>query len=129
MNLHQHEKSAQFISGQVSSFLQVLQLICACFYFNCYLASPRPTLGHYQGGSLTHLMLITCVLHIGPEDHEEPRNEVGSLNSTELIVGFEAGTFWFWSQHLNPLGHFATLVIIKTYWWFIGSICNIYVIL
>ena len=34
------------------------------YFFNSYLAAPRPTLGHYQGGSLTHPMLITCVLHI-----------------------------------------------------------------
>ena len=30
-------------------------------FFNCYLAAPQPTLGHYRGGSLTHRMLITCV--------------------------------------------------------------------
>ena len=29
------------------------------FFLNCYLAAPRPTLGHSQGDSLTNLMLIT----------------------------------------------------------------------
>ena len=29
------------------------------FFFNCYLAAPRPTLGHCRGGSLTHPILIT----------------------------------------------------------------------
>ena len=76
------------------------------FFFNCYLAAPRPTLGHYRGGSLTHPMLITCVLHIQPEGHQEDRSEVGSLRSAECLVGFEPGTFRFWSQCLNPLGHF-----------------------
>ena len=33
-------------------------------FFNCYLAAPRPTLGHYQGGSPTHPMSITAFLHI-----------------------------------------------------------------
>ena len=78
------------------------------FFFNCYLAAPRPTLGHYRGGSLTHPMLITCVLHIQPEGHQEDRSEVGSLRSAECLVGFEPGTFRFWSQCLNPLGHFWT---------------------
>ena len=30
------------------------------FFFNCYLADPRPTLGHSQGDSLTNPMLITA---------------------------------------------------------------------
>ena len=29
-------------------------------FFNCYLAAPWPTLGHYRGDSLTHPMLITA---------------------------------------------------------------------
>ena len=70
------------------------------------MVAPQSTLGHYRGGSLTHPMLITCVLHIWPEGHREPRNEVGSLSPAEHIVGFEPGTFRFWSQCLNPLGHF-----------------------
>ena len=45
------------------------------FFKNCYLAAPRTTLGHYQEGSLTHPMLITCVLHIQPGGHQEPHNE------------------------------------------------------
>ena len=34
------------------------------FFFNCYLAVPRPTLGHSQGDSLTNLMLITAFLYM-----------------------------------------------------------------
>ena len=75
-------------------------------FFNCYLAAPWQTLGHHWGGSLTHMMLITCILHIQPIGHRKPHNEVGSLSLVEHLVGFELGTFWFWSQHLNPLGHF-----------------------
>ena len=75
-------------------------------FFNCYLAAPRPTLGHYQGDSLTHPMLIIAFfLHFQPEGHREPRNKVGSLSPAERLVGFELGTFQFLLQCLNPLGH------------------------
>ena len=61
-------------------------------FFNCYLAAPRPTLGHYRGDSLTHPMLITAFfLHFRPEGHREPRNEVGYLSLAERLVGFEPG--------------------------------------
>ena len=49
-------------------------------FFNCYLAAPRPTLGHSQGDSLTNPMLITVFVHIRPEGHREPHNKVGSLS-------------------------------------------------
>ena len=39
--------------------------------FNCYLAAQQPTLGHYQGDSLTHPMLITAFLQFQPEGHPE----------------------------------------------------------
>ena len=88
---------------------------CYIYFFNCHLAAPRPTLGHYRGSSLTHPMLITCVFHIQHEGYCEPRNEVGSLSPAEHLVGFERGIFWFWSQHLNPLGHFVVqLMLIPT---------------
>ena len=69
------------------------------------MAPPRPTLGHYRGGSLTYLKLISCVLRIQREGHREPRNKVGFFSPAERLVGFEPGTFQFWSKHLNPLGH------------------------
>ena len=75
------------------------------FFFNCYLAAPRPTLGHYRGGSLTHPILITSVLNIRPEVHRELLSGVGSLSPAERLVGFEPETFRFWSQRLNPIGH------------------------
>ena len=50
-------------------------------------------------------MLITCVLHIRPEGHREPRRKVGCLSLAERLGGFESGTFRFWSQRINPLGH------------------------
>ena len=58
------------------------------FFFNCYLAAPRPTSGHYRGDSLTHPMLITAFLHIRPEGHREPRSEVGSLSPAERLGFF-----------------------------------------
>ena len=54
------------------------------FFFNCYLAVPQPTLSHSQGDSLTNPMLITAFVHVRPEGHREPRNEVGSLYPAEL---------------------------------------------
>ena len=50
-------------------------------------------------------MLPTCILHIQPEGHQEPCNEVGTLSMAERLVGFEPGTFRFWSKYLHPLGH------------------------
>ena len=69
------------------------------------MAVPRPTLGHSQGDTLTNLMLITAFVHIRPEGHREPRNEVGSLSPAERLAGFEPGTFRFLFHRLNPLGH------------------------
>ena len=34
---------------------------------HCYLAAPRPTLGHYRGESLTHPMLITAFYIFDPK--------------------------------------------------------------
>ena len=88
-------------------------------FFNCYLAAPRPTLGHYRGGSLTQPMLITAFLLFWTEDHREPRNEVGSLRPAESPVGFKPGSFRFFYtvpfyefQEQNPataLKHFVHL--------------------
>ena len=33
-------------------------------FCNCYLAAPRPTLGHYLRGSLTHPILVTTFFRI-----------------------------------------------------------------
>ena len=63
------------------------------FFFNCYLAVPRPTLGHSRGDSLTNPMLITAFSTIQPEGHREPHNKVWSLSPAERLVGFELGTF------------------------------------
>ena len=59
---------------------QTVNKIC---FFNCYLATPQPTLGNYWGVSLTHLVLITVLLHIWPK------------------VRFELQAFQFRLQHLN----------------------------
>ena len=84
----------------VTGMRQIIQILHMMghfffFFFNCYLAAPRPTSGHYRGDSLTHPMLITAFLHIRPEGHREPRSEVGSLSPAERLVGFEPGTFRF----------------------------------
>ena len=50
-------------------------------------------------------MLITVFVQVQPKGHQEPQNEVGSPSLAEHLVGFELGTFRFWLQCLNPLGH------------------------
>ena len=83
------------------------------FFCDISLAGPRLTLSHYQGDSLIHLMLITAFLEFRSEGHREPRDEVGSLNMAEPLVGIEPGIFRF--QYLNPLGH--SLLIDAKYLW------------
>ena len=96
-------------------YIHSLLLLENNFFFNCYLAAPRPTLGHYRGDSLTHPMLITAFLHFRPEGHREPRSKVGSLSPAEHLVGFEPGIFRFLLQHLNPLGHSPQIVVIAIF--------------
>ena len=64
-------------------------------FFNCYLAAAQLNLEHYLGDSFTLPMLITALLHIRPEGHQERCNEVESLSPNEYLVGFESGTFQF----------------------------------
>ena len=78
----------------------VLLFCFVLLFFNCYLAVPRPTLGHYWGtASLTQCN--HCVLHFWPEGHREPRNKVGSLSPAKCLMGFEPGTLRFFLQCLN----------------------------
>ena len=60
-----------------------------------YLAAPRPTLGHYWGDSLIHLMLITTFLQFWPEGLRDLRNEVGSVSPADYLVRFEPENFRF----------------------------------
>ena len=55
------------------------------YFFDCYLAVPRSTLGHNRGDSLTNPMLTTALVQVPPEGHREPRNEVGSLYPAEHL--------------------------------------------
>ena len=90
------ERRKSFSSVSIVDFEQT-------FSFKCYFSVPRPPLVHYRG--LTHPILITAFLHIQPEGHREPRNEVGSLSPVKLLLGFEPGTFRFCLQLLNLPGH------------------------
>ena len=65
------------------------------FFFNCCLAAPRPTSGHYRWGQSHSPDVNHCISHIRPEGHREPRSEVGSLSQAERLAGFEPGTFRF----------------------------------
>ena len=51
------------LENKYKNMLCLKCLISICFFFfffNCYLADPRPTLSHSQGDSLTNTMLITA---------------------------------------------------------------------
>ena len=93
-----------------------MNMLSGVIFFNYYLAAPLPALGHYWGGSLTHPMLVTYIFYIWPEEHGEPRSEVGSLSLAERLEGFEPGTFRFWSQRLNSLGHSLHNLRMQTVW-------------
>ena len=77
-------------------------------FFNCYLAAPWPTLGHYWGDSFTNAMFITALHWFQPESHQEHHKEVGSLSSVRHLVGFELGIISLlivmpWPTKLLPL--------------------------
>ena len=81
--------------GMVLKFYTSVSKECLFIFFSCYLAVPRSTLGHSQGDSLTNPMLITSFVHVRPECHQEPRNEVGSLSLAKRLAWFELRTFRF----------------------------------
>ena len=62
-------------------------------FFVSYLAVLKPTLCHWQGGSLTQLMIITTLFQVRPKVHREPRNEVCSQSFTERVSGIRTGNF------------------------------------
>ena len=70
------------------------EVLLSCF-LNCYLAVPRPTMGHSRRDILTNPMFIAAFVHFRPEGHQEPRNEVGPISPAERLVGFEPETFLF----------------------------------
>ena len=56
-------------------------------FFISHLVALRATMGHWQGGSHTHPILITKLFQVWPEGHRKPRNEVGSQSLNEHISG------------------------------------------
>ena len=73
-------------------------------YFHDYnLTAPGQTLGHYQGGSLTHPMLITAFFTYLTQRSLGALQWVWVPKPSQPPSGF--WTFQFWSQHFNPLGH------------------------
>ena len=48
---------------------------------------------HPRRGSLTNPMLLTAFVHVPPEGHREPCNNVGPLSPAERLVELEQGTF------------------------------------
>ena len=62
-------------------------------YFISSLGTPWPTLSYYLGDSVTHPMLITEFRQVSTRRSLGSHKEVGSLNLTEHLVGFEPRTF------------------------------------
>ena len=74
-------------------------------FFNCYLAVPRPPLGHSWGDSLTNPMLITAFCTYLTWRSPEAMERGWVPKPSWAPSGFWTGTFWFLLQCLNPLGH------------------------
>ena len=75
-------------------------LISQRHFFICYFTSPQPTLDHYQGSRLIHLMLITVFLSIfDPKISRRfiPSPSLGAPNSSPCIAS---------SMRVGVLGHF-----------------------
>ena len=71
------------------------------FFIN-HLIAIRPTLGHWQGGSLTHPTLITTLFQARPERHGEPCNAVRFQSLTERISRIRAGNLPILSMTCYP---------------------------
>ena len=50
-------------------------------------------------------MLITAFRLLWPKVHRELCHKGRSLTLAKNLLGFEPGTFQFWSQHIDPLDH------------------------
>ena len=59
-------------------------------FFISHIATMRPTLGHWQGCSLTYSVLITTLFQVQPEGYGEPSNGAESQSLTERISGIRA---------------------------------------
>ena len=77
--------------NRMINFDKVTELLIFLVFFNCYLTVRWPSFGHSQGDSLTNPMLITAFVQVWPKGHREPRNEVGSLSSTDRLLGVWTG--------------------------------------
>ena len=65
---------------------RMLGLWWAYLFFISYFVAPRATLGHWWGGSLTHLVLITTSFLVRPEFHQEPRNDMSNDIFREVFM-------------------------------------------
>ena len=95
------QTQTQYYFDSVINF-NMMQIL---FFLKLLFGCPTANFGPLSRRQPHSPMLITYILHIRPEGHWKPHNVVGSLSPAEHLVGFEAGTFQFWSHCLNPLGH------------------------
>ena len=69
------------------------------------MAVPQPPVGHYQGNSLTHPMLIIAFYIFNPKVTGESCSEVGSPKPGWVSSGVWTRNLPILIQCLNPLGH------------------------
>ena len=77
------------------------------FFFNYYLAAPRPTSGHYRGDSLTHPMLITAFYIFDPKVTGSlvAKNMLEKWKNTLGKGGFVCAMFMDLSSGFDTMNH------------------------
>ena len=97
--------SANSITKFIHSALDSYEAFLQKKAFNCYLTVPRPTLGHYRGGNLTHSMFNHCVCTFSTRRSPRALQQGRVPTPGGAQSGVEPGTFRFLLQRLKPLGH------------------------
>ena len=69
--------------------LESFPLLTVIFFKKLLFGCPTGNFGPLSGGQPHSPYANHCILHISPESHQEPRDEIGSLSPAKCIVGFE----------------------------------------
>ena len=94
-----------FLSKTISRMFQWSWCLPFYHFFICYLAVPQPTLGHYQGESLSHSMFIAA-FHLFLTQRSPGSSQRGWFpkNSWAPGGGWNRNLL-IQLKRLNPLGH------------------------
>ena len=90
--------------------------LCKWIFFNCYFAAPLPTMGHSPWGQPRQADVNHCILAILTWSLPKALQGCGSLlnPAAEWLVGFEPGTFRFYSQCINPRGYSPRIISVDS---------------